>query len=630
MLAAAFRTDLRRGFLLWLAAALALSSVAFGTLFVALYRSQLEQEREQALLEMNRLLQSSLENAMLKADLDGLRDIVDRLGAQSGMRGAMIVNPSRQVRFASDPARLGQVVPPAELGLCRECGQTPVRQMEPTSVMLTTGQGDTLRSVNPVPNQAKCERCHGPAEVQPINGLLVVDYDATPLRESARKTAALFLGAGLGVILLTLASGWWFIQRRVLQPIRALNAASHRLAAGELDARVSVSGVDEFSRLGDSFNEMAASLKASLQALENRKAFLQSLVDAVPDGIRVIDRDHNMVLVNAAFERMHGLERGEAAGKKCYAMSHRKQEPCPAALQTCPLHELREKDETLRIVARHARDAQGTAVDVEVFAAVLSGLKDSEQGPWVIESIRDLEQDVRYSQEQRLSELGRLATGVAHEIYNPLAAIRIALHALRRTTERQNYHPNEIGEYLSIVDSEIDRCVQVTEHLLKLAMPSSKRQLVDVNCAVHETMALLKWEAQERHVEIVERLSDRQPRIMLTDGDMRMIVLNLAQNAFHAMPGGGRLEVSTDCQDGDVLVRVKDNGIGITPEDRRRIFEPFFSRRADGGRGTGIGLSIVRGIIATANGRIAVSSAPGAGACFTISLPAAPETVSAS
>lgn len=625
----AISRDLRRGFLVWMAIVLVLSSAAFGTLFLVLYRHQLGQERERALLEMNRLLQSSLENAMLKADLDGLRTIIDRLGAQPGMRGAMILDPDRRIRFASDASLLGRTATPAELGLCAACTQTPVREIEATSVMLPGPAGDTLRSVSPVANQPQCGGCHGPASARPVNGLLVVDYDASRLQDAARQTAALFILAGAAVMLLVLGSGWWFIQRRVLHPVQALASTSQALSQGRFDARVQVHGQDELAQLGRTFNDMAGSLQSSVQALQARKAFLQSLVDAVPDAIRVIDRNHAIVLVNAAFERMHGLRAGAAVGSQCYRMSHRRDTPCPASLHACPLQEVRSRDSApVRLVTRHARDDSGAPRDVEVFAAplVLPG-SDGEE-PAVIEAIRDLEQDVRYSHEQRLSELGRLATGVAHEIHNPLASIRIALQAARRSVGRADFDVQEVGDYLSMVDGQIDRCVEVTERLLNLSMPSGKPQLVNINRPVHETLALLKWEAQTRGIAIDERLSDSITPVFAPDGDLRMVTLNLAQNAFHAMPAGGRLVIETGSDATSVFLRVRDDGVGIAAADLPRIFEPFFSRRADGRRGTGLGLSICRSLIEAANGDIAVVSAPGAGACFTVTLPAASEVVS--
>lgn len=614
---------LQNRFLLWLATVLAVSSAAFGVLFVALYQREIAQERERGLLEMNRLLQSALENAMLKQDLDGLRGIVDRLGRQPGMRAALIINPDREVRFSSERDRLGTRLSPESLGLCRECTRTPIVDYAPTTLVLSIDGADVLRSVRPVFNQPVCAPCHGPASVRPINGLLVADYDAAPLRRSALESAAAFLGAGILVMAIVLASAWWFVRRRVLIPIAELDRSSRALAAGDLSARASVRGTDELARLGESFNEMAASLDRGLKALERRRAELQTLIDAIPDGIRVIDRRFEIVLANSAFERMHGLERGGAVGRKCYEASHGRREPCPSTLQTCPVAELAAGGEPLRLIARHAKASSTEPIDVEVYASAVGAPDEHPGGPWVVEAIRDLKQDVRFSHEQRLSELGRLATGVAHEIHNPLAALRIASQAARRSTAGATIDVEDLRHYLGIVDSEIDRCVGVTEKLMKLAMPAGKPQLVDVNHAIRETLALLAWEARESGVDVVEALAADAPRVLAIDSDVRMLVLNLAQNAFHALPRGGRLRVSTSVEAEQVRIDVEDNGVGIAPEDRDRIFEPFFSRRANGMPGTGLGLPICRAIVEAVGGSIGVRSEPGVGTTFTIRLPEA-------
>lgn len=617
------RSHLQNSFVLWLASVLAISSAVFGTLFVVLYRGEIQQEQQRALLEMNRLLQSALENAMLKQDLDGLRDIVDRLGRQPGMRAAMIVNPEREVRFSSDRASLGVVLPPGDLGLCPDCARTPVTSFAASSLSLRIDGTDVLRNVSPVFNRSACAQCHGPADVRPINGLLVADYDAAPLRRSALRSAAAILVAGLVVMLLALASAWWFMRRRVLVPVSDLDRVSRAVSAGDLTVRARISGSDELAWLGASFNEMAANLDRSLRALERRRSELQTLIDAIPDGIRVIDSKFEVVLANAAFERMHGIERGAAAGRKCYATSHGRSEPCPSALQTCPLAELSGEGGPLRAIARHARADNGEPIDVEVYASAVKSTAPDDGGPRIVEAIRDLKQDVRYSHEQRLSELGRLATGVAHEIYNPLAALRIASQAAQRSAVSANVDATDLLDYLRIVDEEIGRCVNVTERLMKLAIPAGKPQLVDVNHAVHETLALLAWEAREAGISVVEELASDPPRVLAVDADVRMLVLNLAQNAFHAMPGGGRLHVSTSREGDFAVISIEDNGVGIDAANQARIFEPFFSRRAGGNPGTGIGLPICRAIVDSIGGAIEMQSRVDVGSTFIVRLPEA-------
>jgi signal transduction histidine kinase len=261
-------------------------------------------------------------------------------------------------------------------------------------------------------------------------------------------------------------------------------------------------------------------------------------------------------------------------------------------------------------------------MDVEVYAAPLRLTVQGQARLLVVESIRDLEAEVRFSQEQRLSELGRLAAGVAHEIYNPLGSVRLALHAAERAASAEPPAVAEIREDLALVDHEVEQCIRVTERLLKLSMPPAwQEELIDLGAVVAETLKLLHWEAETRSVEIGLEVADPPLRVLASDGDLRMMTLNLAQNACHAMPQGGRLRVRCAREQGLVTIVFEDTGIGIEPRDQVRIFEPFFSRRADGVRGTGLGLAITKSIVESHRGRIGVESEPDQGCRVTVSFP---------
>jgi PAS domain S-box-containing protein len=428
------------------------------------------------------------------------------------------------------------------------------------------------------------------------------------------------MGSGSIVMLLTLASGWWFMQRHVLRPIANLAQASERLATGDLATRTTIDGDDELALLGRSFNHMAENLDQSLQTEKKKERFLQSLIDAIPDGIRVIGPDFRVIMANTAFCRMHGRQQEEVRGQPCYTASHARIDPCPETLEVCPLQQVRQCNRSVKTVARHTR-ADGSPIDVEVFASPLTMVQGDQELACIVESVRDLQHDIRYSQELKLSEVGRLATGVAHEIHNPLAAIRIALQASLRALKQGAPSFEEVSNYLKLVDGEIDHCVEVTERLLKLGGGSGRPQLVHLNSAVRDMLSLTRWEAIEKGVQIDERLDVSDPRVLATESDMRIVVLNLVQNALHAMPEGGILTVSTTCRDGKVELEVADTGVGIPLEDRSRIFMPFFSRRADGVQGTGLGLSICKSAVEASGGCISVVSAVGSGSRFTVTLP---------
>lgn len=597
---------LGRKFAIGTAVGLLASSLLFLVLFLALYRAELAAERTAAAEQVNQLLQTSLENAMLKRDLEGLRLIVDRLGQQPGIDAVYITNPAGEIRFSSDPSLLGglQAADPA--------------QLTPFTSFTETAQGrEILRSVNPVANQAQCKECHGPMEQRPINGVLYVDYDAAPIRHKAQMTTLLLMGAGATIVLLNLAGGWWFIQRFVINPVDKLTLTSQALAQGDLSKRAHPQGNDELAQLGHSFNRMADQLQERIDESEHQSGFLQSLLDAIPDGVRVISPDYRVVMANQAYRRQLGLHDADGVGDTCYRISHQSDHPCAGTLITCPVQEIGMHGKPVKALHRH-HDIDGKAIDVEIYAAPLVAMLEGKHQTLIVESIRDLSKEIKYSHEQKLSELGKLATGIAHEIHNPLASVRLALDSLRSGVT--DVDP-EITEYLELVDHEVDQCVKFTERLLRLGMqPSEAPELVELTPVVEDTLGLVRWDAEQRKIVMTSALEPGL-RALASDSELRMVMLNLIQNAFHAMPQGGELEVSSRLAVPWIEITVCDTGMGIQPERLPRIFDPFYSRRADGAKGTGLGLSIVRTIVEGYGGRIEVRSEPGHGSRFIVLLP---------
>ena len=596
-------------FIVGTAAGLLVSSAVFLVLYIGLYQKELATERAQVAVQVNNLLQSTLENAMLKRDLDGLRHIVNRLGEQPGITAVIITNPQGQIRFASDSTRLESRLPVTET-------------LEPATRFVTDPAGrEILRSINPVHNKPPCAQCHGPVEQHPVNGILYVDYDAAPIRVKARNTTLLLMGSGALIVLINLAGGWWFIRRFVINPVDRLAIASEALSQGDLHTRASIPGKDELARLGQTFDRMAENLQSKVQALKEKEHFLQALVDATPDGLRVIDSNYRILLANRAYEEHLGLPIGSAIGSTCHASAHGLDSPCPSPLITCPLQEILADNQPLKVVHRHQR-ADGGHTEVEIYAAPMAVTLRGEPQTLIVESIRDLATEIRFSHEQRLSELGRLAAGVAHEIHNPLASVRLGLHAAEQALADSSQPPESVNQFLELVDREVDNCIHVTERLLKLSMPpASTPELVTVKDAVGETLSLLYWEARADGIQLAEAYEPEDLRVLATDSELRMAALNLAQNAFHAMPDGGKLSISAWRAEGEIFICFEDTGRGIPPEHITRIFDPFFSRRADGARGTGLGLSITRTLVQNYGGRLEVESTPGKGSRFTIRMP---------
>lgn len=614
--------SLSRKLVFGLAAILAVSSLVFLALFIRMYQNQLADEYAKASSQVNLLLQASLENAMLNRDLSGLNRIVRRLGRQKHIHKVMILNPDYEVRFSSSAGQLHKKLTLKELTDCDNCAEKKLKGGQIIHFLTGKSEKEVLRSVNPIANKRPCRVCHGAIEDSPINGVLIVDYEATGLHSQAVIGAAGLAGAGGLVVLLSLLGAGLFLKRAVITPVQDLNQAAHQLSAGDMEARVVCEGRDEMSALCCEFNDMALRLSDSLNKLKSNEAFLQAMIDAVPDGIRVIDSNFKVLLANTAYREQVGQAAGNAIGQNCYHATHARNEPCPPTLITCPVYEIHKSRQPLKIRHRHTLP-DGRELPVEIFAAPLVLNRSGHEELCVVEAIRDLESQARISQEQRLSELGQLATGVAHEIHNPLASVRLGLQALLQSSANGS-DLDETLEYLRQVDEEIDKCIAVTRRLLDISMPPSEyEQLVDLAPLAHDIVSLLRYESIKKNVKTLIDMEEETLRVLATDSEMRMLLLNLMQNAFHAMPDGGSLELRGVIEDGYVSVSLTDTGVGILPEDLKYIFDPFFSRRADDVEGTGLGLTMCKAITDRYGGTMEVKSKRDVGSTFTIRLPAA-------
>ncbi len=576
------------------------------------YHARLVAEHTRASMQINRLLQAALENAMLKRDIPGLQSIIDKLGEQADISRVMILNPDFEVRFSTDETLLNS-------RLEADITTKALRSQSPQTELVHSAQfGAVLRSVNPVHNQQPCSVCHGPLDEHPVNGLLVVDYDSGAIQADALGSALKLAGLGFLVIVAVSLGIWFALVRLVITPLNAVATGTRALARGEYNARVALRGTDEIAQLGAGFNTMSARLRASLAQLRESETFLQALIDAIPDGIRVIDADYTILKANVAYCAQVGQPMAQVVGTPCYVSSHARSTPCEHTMVCCPVEELCQRDNRALTTTDTHLAADGSKVFVELSSARVDMEIGGETVPCVVESIRNLDEQAKISQQQRLSEIGLLAAGVAHEIYNPLSSIDLGLTALQ--SELQAHEDPRTLDYFQTIRTEIQNCIKITDSLLLLSAPSSDlHTLVSLDEVVPEVLALLRFEAEQRGVTISPTIP-KGLRILASDSDIRMLMVNLAMNAIHAMPEGGVLRVTLARKAGKIVLTVTDQGVGIAPADLGNIFMPFWSRRADSSTGRGLGLSIVRAILKRNNAVISVDSTLGKGSRFGVSF----------
>jgi signal transduction histidine kinase len=240
-----------------------------------------------------------------------------------------------------------------------------------------------------------------------------------------------------------------------------------------------------------------------------------------------------------------------------------------------------------------------------------------------LEPARAVQSLVSYS--QKLAALGRLTSGVTHEVKNPLNAMRIHLELLRaRLGHARQPIPSEIGENLDVIAHEIQRLDRVVQGFLRFIRPQDLRLApVDVNAILADVARVARPEAAGAGVEIVLEPGRGLPRVTADSGLITQAVANLVSNAIQAMPGGGTLVVaSRRAASGGAEVSVADQGTGIPPENLEKIFRLYYTTKAGG---SGIGLAMVYRIVQMHDGRVDVESTVGKGTSVTLTLPATPD-----
>ncbi len=610
-LAGWFGAGLNRRLLAILILVLGGLSAVFLMAVVELYRDRITAEQTRSATRYNALLQATLENAMLKRDLSGLQAVLDDVAGNPEIVALRILDPAREVRFAAGHGDVGATLAAGAIGQDGPSPSTAAFRLDDPR------RGKMFRAVTPVSNRAACRECHGTVAENPVNGFLVVDYSLAALGTEARRGALWLAVAGLVVIASATAAVGLAASHGIVAPVAELTRDIGALRRGEPVAPPARLGRDEIGQLRRSFFDMADELRHTLGRLRASEAGLQAIIDAIPDGIRVIDRDFRILRSNAAYAKQVGLPPEQIVGRTCHALSYQRASPCPDTLVCCPLVELGGATSSLTCRQIH-QDANGCERHVEVAAAMVDLAADSDTGPLVVEAIRDLDQAAQMGQEQRLAELGMFAAGLAHEINNPMNSIDLLVRAVELDLAQGEMA--RVEEHVATLHREIARTQRLTDALLMLCSPPAEPQLLQLAEVTRSALALLRYQFEAAGLRLDMVIPD-DLRVLAAESDLRLSVTNLALNALHAMPEGGRLSLRGWRDGGRVRLEFADTGHGIRAADLARIRLPFWSRRADGSRGMGLGLPLVQAALDRAGGGLEVDSVPGSGSRFTLNYP---------
>ena len=433
------------------------------------------------------------------------------------------------------------------------------------------------------------------------------------LKDVSNTKAILFMLVAVGPLL---ASGLAFIFiRGYTRPVNTLLEATRKIKTGDLDFRVE-DLPDEFGELAGSFNEMAVSLKAQLVKIEESEKRYRMLFEKAGDAIFIVDAEGenvgHIVNVNEAAAAMHGFTTNELMGLNII----RDLDAPSAEKKTQELIKRILNGEWIKAELEHQKK-DGTVFPVEISA----GLLEIGTHKYILVFDRDITERKRTEETlQRTEQIkicGEMAVGMAHEIKNPLAGIKVSIEVLLEELDLEESD----REVLVKVISEIRRLELLIKALLNFAKPPKPQfSLVDLN-GILETAA--SFSLKNPSCSPIKALKDYDrhlPETMADPMQLQQVFMNLILNAAEAMPGGGTLELKTsyDASSNALRIMISDTGEGIADEMKEKIFQPFFTTKS---KGTGLGLAISKRLIEQHGGSIIADSNHPKGTIFRISFP---------
>ncbi|MBW1743101.1 MAG: PAS domain-containing protein [Deltaproteobacteria bacterium] len=353
--------------------------------------------------------------------------------------------------------------------------------------------------------------------------------------------------------------------------------------------------------------------------LINTRRFLDTVLDSIQEGILVINPEYQILRVNTPLLRKLKRPKEEVIGKYCYEVLYGEDRPTGAEEGMCPVAEVIKTHRPHHTKHKHV-DSGGNTIyhSVSAYPVVENG-KVSR----IVEISRDITGEIKTQEmlfeQEKLSSVGKLAAGVAHEINNPLTAVLTNSMLLLEDLNEDD----PMYEDLKVISDETLRCREIVRGLLEFARQEAPAKVeMDLNKIVSSVVGLVRKQFSFKNITIEAILANELPLIRLDKDQFQQVIVNILMNSMESIERDGeiQLETSYDEKARQILLRIKDTGRGIPEDIKRKLFDPFFTTKDTG---TGLGLSISHGIIQRHGGHISFESQAEKGTTFTIELPVA-------
>ncbi|ODS34322.1 MAG: two-component sensor kinase [Candidatus Scalindua rubra] len=449
------------------------------------------------------------------------------------------------------------------------------------------------------------------------------------------------------------------LSTKVTKPIRTLVEGTKKVAKGDLEFRIETRAKDEIGILTDRFNWMVEKLKTSYDAIKGYSDKLEVMVnertkdlaattqelekkveeieharkdwettfDSISDLISIHDEEFNIIRYNKAVERKFNAKPEELIGKKYYEVFHGADKPIP----NCPLVQSKRslKPATAEIVDHHMRGAflisgfprfnkQGKFIGSVGISRDITNLKKFEK--------EKQDMQIKMMATSKLASLGEIATGVAHEINQPLTYISSFIQGLKIDLKEDTIDKDGLKKELEVSYKQVGRIDEIIRNLRTFGRSDDiVKQRVSIETVLNNTLLLMGERIRLRNIEVVKNIETDLPVVSISSNQFEQVFINLFQNAMDAFTDKAhnaeiRVDIFLSKDKESVIIKVADNGRGMEQKCMDKMFEPFFTTK-EVGKGTGLGLSIVYGIIREHNCSVTCESEINKGTIFTITLP---------
>ncbi len=633
-------------------------------------------QQEELAYEISDTVMRSIEYPMLDGEMEDVQAILEKLNRLKDVTVVDLCDTTGTIRYSGSPASIGNV----------DDSEVTKRALRTSTLLkgLEIVDGEkVLHHAMPIPNEQTCHKCHG-AEKQ-ILGVLSVGISWTPIEERIEAIRNREITLGIVSVMVVGFFLTLFLSRYVTRPLAILTRLADEISRGNpgfefgrmlkcwevqdcdktdcpaygnpevmcwyvdgTHCKVEPSGRfpekldmcrkctiykthvgDEMVQLADSFKHMLYNLKVFEEEVRKSEEKYRSLFDYDPNSIFLLDFETLEVLdANARAQEFYGYEKNELIGKSFTDLGPYKytdgvlsRERATLATQSSAYTQIQQ----LR--------KDGTTFYVNVYA---SQLKHTGKHGIIIATTVDiterLAKEAQLIQASKMSTLGEMATGVAHELNQPLTTIQISADFISNMIKEGRKIPEaELTLIAEEMKGQVDRAVRIINHMREFGRKAGiQKDKIDINEPVRGVITIMGQQLKVRGIKLVLDLNEGLPPIFGDSYKLEQVFVDLIVNARDAMQEKqeklkgevveSTLTIKTFQENGQVALTIADTGNGIPEDVREKIFEPFFTTKKVG-QGTGLGLSISYGIVKDHNGTIEVESEVEKGTTFRISFP---------